>query len=50
MNTLSVFVTTATQDGTWIVRDPFSGLVASGRSLAEAVSELRRLLTFRRAG
>lgn len=35
----------ATHDGTWLVRDPVTGLVASGRSYAEARAELRRLLT-----
>lgn len=34
-----------TADGTVIVRDPKSGLAASGRSLVEALAELRRLLS-----
>lgn len=33
-----------TADGTVIVRDPKTGLAASGRSLVEALAELRRLL------
>ncbi|MCO5147530.1 MAG: hypothetical protein M9895_15290 [Aquamicrobium sp.] len=38
-----------TADGTVIVRDPKSGLAASGRSLVEALAELRRLLAHRHA-
>jgi hypothetical protein len=33
-----------TQDGTWIVRDLATGIVASGRTYPEAVAELRRLI------
>lgn len=33
-----------TEDGTVIVRDPRTGLAASGRSLVEALAELRRLI------
>jgi hypothetical protein len=32
-----------THDGTWLVRDHATGIVASGRSYADAVAELRRL-------
>jgi hypothetical protein len=39
----------ATQDGTWLVRDHATGLVASGRTYADAVAELRRLLAGRQA-
>lgn len=39
-----------TADGTVIVRDPKSGLAASGRSLVEALAELRRLLAHSAAG
>lgn len=39
-----------TADGTVIVRDPKTGLAASGRSLVEALAELRRLLAHRQAG
>jgi hypothetical protein len=38
-----------TQDGTFIVRDPDTGLTASGRTLDEALAELRRLLSMREA-
>lgn len=38
-----------TEDGTVLVRDPESGIAVSGRTLAEAVAELRRLLSERRA-
>lgn len=33
----------ATHDGVWLVRDPATGVVAPGRTLPEAVAELRRL-------
>jgi hypothetical protein len=32
-----------THDGTWLVRDLTTGIVASGRTYAEACAELRRL-------
>lgn len=38
-----------THDGIWIARDVSSGLSASGRTEAEALAELRRLLSFKRA-
>lgn len=38
-----------TADGTVIVRDPRTGLSASGPTVAEALAELRRLLTEREA-
>lgn len=38
-----------THDGTVLVRDPSTGIVASGQNYAEAVAELRRLLAGRRA-
>lgn len=38
-----------TADGTVIARDPGTGLAASGRNLAEAYAELRRLLSEREA-
>jgi len=34
-----------TSDGTVIVRDPKTGMTASGRSVVEALAELRRLLS-----
>jgi len=43
----SGFVTIATQDGTWLARDPHTGIVASASTLLEAVAELRRLLSAR---
>lgn len=46
---MSAFTAIATQDGTWIARDPFTGLMASGNSLAEAFAELRRLVEMQRA-
>jgi len=33
-----------TTDGTVIVRDPNTGMTASGRTVVEALAELRRLL------
>ena len=36
-----------TQDGTFLVRDAATGITASGRTYAEALSELRRLLAIR---
>lgn len=38
-----------TEDGTVIVRDPRTGLVVSGRNVADAMAELRRLLAHPRA-
>ena len=34
-----------TEDGTVLARDPATGIVASGRTLGEAVAELQRLLS-----
>lgn len=45
----SPFTSTLTQDGVWIVRDPETGLTASGRTLVEATAELRRLLSAKEA-
>lgn len=45
----SGFSVIATQDGTWIARDPDTGLTASAATLVEAVAELRRLLSVREA-
>jgi len=45
----SQFSTIRTADGTVIVRDPASGLAASGPTVAEAMAELRRLLAHRQA-
>ena len=42
---MSAFITITTLDGTVIDTDPDTGLSASGRSLVEAVAELRRLLS-----
>lgn len=42
-------VTVCTEDGTWIARDPETGIAASGSTLPEAVAELRRLLSERQA-
>jgi hypothetical protein len=39
----------ATQDGTYLVRDTRTGVTASGRTLDEALAELRRLLSERQA-
>lgn len=38
-----------THDGNWLARCLITGVVASGRNEAEALNELRRLLTARRA-
>lgn len=38
-----------TEDGTVIVRDPRTGLAVSGRNVADAMAELRRLLAHPRA-
>ncbi len=38
-----------THDGTFLARDPITGIVASGRSLDEAVAELRRLHSMKEA-
>lgn len=46
---MTAFVSICTQDGHWLVRDPLSGVVASGRSLPEATAELRRLLSAKEA-
>ena len=40
----AAFTYARTHDGVVIARDPASGLTASGRTLAEAFAELRRLL------
>jgi hypothetical protein len=37
------FLSIRTQDGTVLVRDLVTGQIASGRTLDEAVAELRRL-------
>jgi len=42
---MSGFPCIRTSDGTVIVRDPETGLTASGRSVVEALAELRRLLS-----
>lgn len=47
--TSSGFPAIRTADGTCIVHDPKTGLAASGRTLVEALAELRRLLAHRRA-
>ena len=47
--TSSGFPAIRTADGTVIVRDPKTGLAASGRSLVEALAELRRLLAHKHA-
>lgn len=39
------FITIITADGTAIATDPETGKSVSGRSLIEAVAELRRLLS-----
>lgn len=46
---LASFTHIRTHDGTTIVRCAVTGQIASGRSLAEAVAELRRLLSMPRA-
>ncbi|MGN6548475.1 MAG: hypothetical protein ACTHJ3_01065 [Pararhizobium sp.] len=46
---MTAFIPTCTQDGHWLVRDPLTGMVASGRSLPEATAELRRLLSAKEA-
>ena len=38
-----------THDGNWLARDLLTGLVASGRTEDEAMAELRRIKTARRA-
>lgn len=43
------FTTVCTADGTWIAFDPATGISVSGRTLAEAVAELRRRLAAREA-
>jgi hypothetical protein len=43
------FTFVRTCDGTILARDPFTGAVASSRTLDEAFAELRRLLTGERA-
>lgn len=45
----SALTTIRTADGTVLVRDSRSGLVASGRTLADAIAELQRLLSRRQA-
>jgi DNA-binding transcriptional regulator YdaS (Cro superfamily) len=40
--------TSCTEDGTWIARDPRTNVIASARTLPEAIAELRRLLTGKR--
>lgn len=39
------FTRTCTEDGTWIVLDPETGLSASSRYLLDAIAELRRLVS-----
>ena len=46
---MTSFTFIRTEDGTVIARDPFTGAVASGRTLDEAFAELRRLLDGRYA-
>ena len=46
---MTSFTFIITEDGTILVRDPFTGAVASGRTLNEAFAELRRLLAGRYA-
>jgi hypothetical protein len=41
---MNIFISIATHDGTWLVRDHATGIVASGRTYPEAVAELRRLV------
>jgi hypothetical protein len=41
---ISRFSRICTQDGTWIVFDPDTGLSVSGRYLLDAIVELRRLI------
>ncbi|HEV7415804.1 MAG TPA: helix-turn-helix domain-containing protein [Tianweitania sediminis] len=38
------YTTICTTDGIWIASDPVTGVSVSGRTLAEALAELRRLL------
>jgi hypothetical protein len=40
---MSAFTHIITQDGSVLARDPFTGQIASGRTLDEAFAELRRL-------
>jgi hypothetical protein len=44
---MTAFIATITHDGTILARDPVTGVVASGGTLDEAFSELRRLLAGR---
>lgn len=46
---MSGFPCIRTEDGTVIVHDPKSGHAVSGRSLVEALAELRRLLSAKEA-
>lgn len=46
---LNAIQSVRTQDGTVIVYDPMTGTSASGRTLDEAMAELRRLLSERQA-
>jgi hypothetical protein len=41
---ISRFSRVCTQDGTWIVFYPITGLSTSGRYLLDAIVELRRLI------
>lgn len=44
---MTAFTSITTQDGSVLVRDPRTGLTASGRSLFQAMTELRRLIALR---
>lgn len=46
---MTSFTFIITEDGTILARDPFTGAVASGRTLDEAFAVLRRILTGRQA-
>lgn len=39
------FITCCTQDGTWLAHDSVTGISVSGRSLTDALAELRRRLS-----
>ncbi|MGN6772028.1 MAG: transcriptional regulator [Rhizobiaceae bacterium] len=41
--------TSCTEDGTWLARDPRTNVVTAGRTLPEAIAELRRVIADRRA-
>jgi len=46
---MTSIICTRTEDGTVIAFDPATGLSASGRTVAEATAELRRLISGRQA-